>query len=669
MGADTIDMALTTIRSRLRLAAAGIAVILLVAAAAGWLIVRRLSNDIAVSVADAVRVESLTNRFTLDVGDELRAADDYLIHRDADARRRFVDRGRDAHFVQALLARSHATSTVGSVPSDAELLARIDQELSAIEITRSRSHRLADLGDMRGVRAALEPAGAIEAKLRSDVSLLSAHQADRVAVLGANVRQTALARAGRLVVMLLAAICIVALLAGMLARSISRPLDLLVAHAQALHNRTRGRRTSPDGLPGEFQALAGAMNDASESLESLARTEAALAQSEKLAAIGTLISGVAHELNNPLQTILLTAELMMVAETDPASKDDLRQINEQVVRARAIITDLLTTVRPENARRDSAPLEVVLNALSPELVRVADRHNATIQLHVDSPLPPMMVDRIGFSQVMTNLVANGAQASGRDGRVHIRALRCAGGCEILVDDTGPGIPASVLNRIFEPFFSTKKVGQGTGLGLSVSRGIIESMHGELTARSHWGDPSTGARFRIFLPVSSRAANTPAFTAVVPSPATGLPLVSPRPMAADRKRRMLVVDDEQPIQHLVKRHFGEQGWTVDCASDGLDALAKVEARCAMREHYVVVFCDLRMPTMSGIALHDVLSERHPDALRDFVFLSGDLASDDVREFIRRSRCRVIAKPMDLAAMSFVADEAWTHATAARELTHV
>src|SRR6185437_11030701 len=143
-----------------------------------------------------------------------------LIHRDEEARRQFIARGRDAHYVQSLLARSQATSTVANAPSDAELLARIDQELSAIEITRSRSHRLADLGDVAGVHAALEPAGALEAKLRSDVSLLSAHQADRVAVLAASVRQTALARAGRLGIMLLAAICIVALLAWMLARSI-----------------------------------------------------------------------------------------------------------------------------------------------------------------------------------------------------------------------------------------------------------------------------------------------------------------------------------------------------------------------------------------------------------------------------------------------------------------
>jgi len=660
-------MALTTIRSRLRLAAAGIAAILLIAAAAGWLIVLRLSNDIAISVGEAVRVQSLTNRFTLDVGDELRAADDYLIHRDEEARRQFIGRGRDAHYVQSLLARSQATSTVANAPSDAELLARIDQELSAIEITRSRSHRLADLGDIAGVHAALEPAGALEAKLRSDVSLLSAHQADRVAVLAASVRQTALARAGRLGIMLLAAICIVALLAWMLARSISRPLDALVEHAQALHNGARGRRTSPEGLPGEFQALAGAMNDASESLESLARTEAALAQSEKLAAIGTLISGVAHELNNPLQTILLTAELMTANETSSPAKEDLRQIHEQVMRARTIITDLLTTVRPENVRRDSAPLEVVLNGLTPELVRLADRHHTTIQFVIDSPLPPIMVDRHGLTQVMTNLVANGAQASGTGGRLHVRAARCTAGCEILIDDSGPGIPATVFNRIFEPFFSTKEVGKGTGLGLSVSRGIVESMHGELTARSHWGDPSTGARFRIFLPVGSRAGNTPASTRAVPS-STGLPLPLPYAPTADRKRRILIVDDEQPIQRLVQRYFSERGWTVDCASDGFDALAKIEARCAMHERYVVIFCDLRMPAMSGIGLHETLSERHPDVLRDFVFLSGDLVSDDVRDFIRRSNCRVLAKPIDVSAMASVVHDAWAQRTSQREVAH-
>ncbi len=644
-------MSFTTIRARLRLATAGIAVVLLAAASLGWWSVRHLSSDIQRRIADAARVQALTNRFAFDVADELRAGEAYIVDPGPQLEREFVDRGRDAHRVQAVLVRSQLAAAARDSASDAELVARIDGELSAIENMYARAHRLVDLHDIAGARIVVAEPGLAESKLRDDVAELSSNQAKRVVEFGASTMHAATERSLALAGLLLAAVLLIAALAWGIGRSIAQPLQRLVRHAEALHRGERETRTDQTGMPGEFRMLATAMNDASESLASLAEAQTALHHAEKLAAIGTLISGVAHELNNPLQTILLQTEILKAGARDPDVLSELETISTQVARSRTIITDLLTSVRQENAHRDTAPLETTLPALESELARLAARHGATLDFHVVRPLPPLIVDRVGLAQVFTNLVSNGASAAGEGGTVYVRAARCVGGCEITVDDTGPGIRPEHLSRVFEPFFSTKEVGKGTGLGLPVSRGIIELMHGTLTAEPHWGGPRTGARFRVFLPIGQAVA-----PAADPSPRASGPIDAPAlDEGAERRPRLLVVDDEIVIQKLVHHLFTRRKWVVDRASDGLQALARIEARRLAGERYNLVFCDLRMPVMSGIQLHDALAQQDPELLERLVFLSGDLVSDDVREFVARSSCRVLSKPLTADALVAIAEE--------------
>ncbi|HVX42163.1 MAG TPA: hybrid sensor histidine kinase/response regulator [Gemmatimonadaceae bacterium] len=647
-------MFLATIRARLRLAAAAIALILLGAATLGWWTVRHLANDVERRVQDAARVQSLTNRFAFDVADELRAGEAYIVEPSARLEGEFNERGRDAHRVQAILVRSQLAAAARDSASDAELVARIDGELSTLENTYARAHRLTDLGDVAGARAVLAVPGDAEAKLRDDVAALGANQANRVLEFGALTMRVATNRAILLAAVLAAVIGLLALLAWALGQSIAQPLQQLVSHAEALHRGDRERRTDERGMPGEFRVLATAMNDASASLASLAETQAALHHAEKLAAIGTLISGVAHELNNPLQTILLQTEILKAGARDPRTIAELETIATQVARSRTIITDLLTSVRRENAHRDTAPLESALHALEPELAQLATREGASLNFFVVKPLPPLIVDRVGMAQVLTNLVSNGAAAAGGGGTVYVRASRCVGGCEITVDDTGPGIRAEHLARIFEPFFSTKDVGKGTGLGLPVSRGIVESMGGTLTVESHWAGPRTGARFRVFLPIGQPAvaAAGPAPRSV--TPVAGAPVVAPDGAVPPRPL-MLVVDDEIVIQNLVYQIFVRRDWAVDRASDGLQALARIEARRLAGARYDVVFCDLRMPAMSGMQLHDAIARQAPELLQRLVFLSGDLVSDDVRDFVARSSCRVLSKPLTTDTLVGVAEE--------------
>jgi len=650
---------LGSIRARLRFAAAGIAVVLFAAATVGVLTLQRLARDIQRAETAEARVQDLTSRFALDVADELRAGDQYLHTADAVSDAAFRSRGREAHRVQAALVRLQGTGVPHDSASDAELLARIDAELSVIESVYARAHRLVDIGAGSTATTIVGRADTLESQLREDVSVLARNETTRVTEFAHSVRREAMASSAVLMALLVGAIGLVALLTWQVGASMSRPLAVLVAHANALQQGEREMHTASEGMPSEFRVLANAMNQASQSLASLARTEEALHQSEKLAAIGTLISGVAHELNNPLQAVLLTSELLKAEATDSETRAELAAIGEQVLRARTIISDLLKTVRTDTVVRDAAPLEGTLRDVERELSTIAARYGSDVELIVNGPLPPLVVERVGFVQVITNLVANAGAAALEGGRIRVTAQRCGGGCEILVDDSGPGIRPEVHGRIFEPFFSTKPVGKGTGLGLSVSRGIIESMGGTLTAESPGGGNLTGARFRVFIPSGRHRPNTKlaprASAEAPPQPATQSDRTASAAPARIEPRaacRMLVVEDEPAIRTVLERLFRLRGWTVDVASNGDEAWSAINESVIEDSPYGAIVCDLRMPVLSGMELHDLLQREQPDLLNRLVFLTGDIVGADVRAFVERTRCRILSKPLDVADLDRV-----------------
>jgi PAS domain S-box-containing protein len=219
-------------------------------------------------------------------------------------------------------------------------------------------------------------------------------------------------------------------------------------------------------------------------------TEQALRQSEKLAALGQLVSGVAHELNNPLAAILLFTEDLLAGEQRVEEREALGIIAQQARRSRAIVRDLLSFVRSREVARVSVPVETLLIDMARALQ--AQVSELAVELHVDVPRENdvIPVDRAGIEQILTNLVVNAAQATGPNGNIWLRTRR--DGDEILfeVDDDGPGVSAEVLPRIFEPFFTTKPMGQGTGLGLSVSLGIAQQHGGTIAVADR--DPHDGS---------------------------------------------------------------------------------------------------------------------------------------------------------------------------------
>jgi PAS domain S-box-containing protein len=239
-----------------------------------------------------------------------------------------------------------------------------------------------------------------------------------------------------------------------------------------------------------------------EDVTHLRDTEHALRQAEKLAAVGQLISGVAHELNNPLSAILLFAEELLCSERPDDETEALTIITQQARRSRGIVRDLLAFVRSrEVVRAPICPddlLRRIARTLEPQVNELG------VRLHVSvSAVESIHVDQAGIEQVVTNLVMNAAQATGRDGNVWVHGFAEPGGYAIEVVDDGPGLPPHVLPKIFDPFFTTKPMGQGTGLGLSVSMGIVQQHGGTIVAENR-DSRGRGARLLVRLPAPARA---------------------------------------------------------------------------------------------------------------------------------------------------------------------
>ena len=368
-----------------------------------------------------------------------------------------------------------------------------------------------------------------------------------------------------------------------------------------------------------------------EDVTPLRRAQDALRQSEKLAAIGQLMSGVAHELNNPLSAILLFVETLLQEARTPEDEEALTHIRDQARRSRAIVRDLLSSARGGDVQRVRTNARQLIERTVRGLDLQIEDLGVKLELAFAASTPDIEADGPAIAQVLTNLVVNGAQAAGAGGSVWLSTRNVGGRLDILVEDSGPGLSGEVMSRLFEPFFTTKPHGQGTGLGLAVSRGIIESHSGTLTAENI---SRRGARFTISLPAL-------ADTIVVHEPPNAPAVVG------GQHRHVLLIDDEASIRLALSRFFSRRGWTVHEAEDGAVGLERLVASDS--PPFAIVISDLKMPGLSGIELHDRLAALRPDLLGRCVFSTGDAASSEVLSFIERSRCTVLQKPFELATL--------------------
>jgi PAS domain S-box-containing protein len=377
-----------------------------------------------------------------------------------------------------------------------------------------------------------------------------------------------------------------------------------------------------------------------ENITPLRAAEQALRQAEKLAALGELVSGVAHQLNNPLSAILLFSEDLLLNERRAEEREALGIIAQQARRSRAIVRDLLSFARSRDAVREPVESRPFFDQLVRTLAPQLEEQGVSLHAMIDDESIVLPIDRAGIEQVITNLVINGAQAAGVGGTVCLHAGRDGAQFVIEVLDDGHGIPADAFPRIFEPFFTTKPMGQGTGLGLSVSRGVVEQHGGRIVARNRVDvDGDRGALFTVRLPLPSRAE------AVVDS------ATDPAP-CPEGAHRVLIVDDEATIRQALTRFYQRRGWVVTQAEDGAHAFERLIASC---EPFDLVISDMKMPGVSGMELHAALREVRPDLVDRVLFCTGEVDSATVSAFVADTHCHVLVKPFDLRALASLSDD--------------
>ena len=376
-------------------------------------------------------------------------------------------------------------------------------------------------------------------------------------------------------------------------------------------------------------------------LDALSQAQARLVQSEKLAAVGELVAGVAHELNNPLTSVVLYAQMLQQLDLGPETRRDLERVVGESMRAAKIVRGLLDFARQRPVERKPTQVnEAITNSI--EFVAYdLQRNQITCELALDPGLPLTLADHVQLQQVFINLLTNARQAIRTGPGKGIIQIRTETGhslflgeqqgapvvIRIYIKDDGPGIPPEAIPRIFDPFFTTKPAGQGTGLGLSICHGIISEHGGHI-----WADnqPGQGAIFIIELPILAPKPSE----AVVADAKTS----HPDDIAA---HQILVIDDEPAVVEIIARALRRKGYQVDTANDGTSALA-----CLYRTNYDLVLCDVRMPDMSGPDLYRQIKLKDAQMAARILFTTGDIVSPARRQFFDETGAPYLAKPFEL-----------------------
>ena len=409
----------------------------------------------------------------------------------------------------------------------------------------------------------------------------------------------------------------------------------------------------------------------------LETTRQQLVQREKLAAVGQLVSGVAHELNNPLQGVIGYAELMLASKPAVGESAELRAIHDNANRAAGIVRNLLSFAGRTTSARSWQQINGVVGAA------IAARETQLKAAAIDVPirtadrLPLVYIDAARLEDVIGNLIQNAeaAIAARREGKVLGRPVSSKARGEISITtrletdperilvevaDNGSGLKDEDLMRVFDPFFTTRAVGEGTGLGLSVCYGIVREHGGQIIARN---GPAGGAVFTIELPVMAESLVAVTAAGLAPSPGvdprSGLPAsavfarVAPPPgvdvEALPRRRKALVVDDEESNAALVRRVLASAGYDVESTTLSRRALVMIE-----RTAYDAVIADVKMPELSGQELYGRVCQIRPEMARRFIFITGDIDGQDTREFLDETRCSYFMKPFNLERLTAAVD---------------
>jgi two-component system, NtrC family, sensor kinase len=439
----------------------------------------------------------------------------------------------------------------------------------------------------------------------------------------------------RLTLLSLTGILLCSLLIWVLIRRITRPLRELRSSVEAVGRGDFSQRIDVHSND-EYGELATVFNQMMENLnasqKSLRSTQDQLVQTEKLSAIGKFVAGVAHELNNPLTGVIGFSEMLQDTGINEHQQNYLNRVIDSAERCHKIVQSLLSFSRRRRPERTSVNINQLIESTVEIFKYELPVSNIEVTSDLASDLPALLIDPHQIQLVFLNILNNARQAiesQETSGVIHITTELTEGHVRISFCDNGPGIPSENLSQIFDPFFTTKSVGEGTGLGLSLSYGIIREHDGAITAKNN---DEKGVTFIIDLPVVSiKDEHKP----------IKIPPAAFAKLERASANKILVIDDEENILELIKEALAGYGYNVETVCDGESAL-----RAVKNQTYDLIICDWKIPGISGQSFYERLREMNPQALQRFFFITGDILGESAEKFLRVEKKICLFKPFSI-----------------------
>jgi PAS domain S-box-containing protein len=405
-------------------------------------------------------------------------------------------------------------------------------------------------------------------------------------------------------------------------------------HADGTWRMLRASASPLYDTTGKINGVVASARDVTESKTA----EQQLMQKEKLAAMGEMMTGVAHELNNPLTAILGISDLIRERAVDDAMRHQIETVLKQARRAATIVQNLLVFSRPSILRQSRVHLDQILKQALDTQRTSLQQKKITVQFQGARDLPTIEGDAKLLVQGFSNLISNAEQAIGAErenGTLRITAGFADGKIVLAFSDDGPGISPQNLGKIFDPFFTTRRPSGGTGLGLTISQAIVKEHGGKIEVESTLG---AGTTFRVLLP----AVVEEVLPQAVPSRAD----VPPPPGSAElRGHSVFIVDDEESIREIVHEGLASRGMVVEDAASSEEALSHL-----VNGKYEFVLCDFNLPGLNGEQLFERVRSQARAATPRFVFMTGALLDSEKVAQFREKGASVLQKPFHVAALA-------------------
>ena len=375
-------------------------------------------------------------------------------------------------------------------------------------------------------------------------------------------------------------------------------------------------------------ALQRAHDDLRHEMAERQRMQEALFQQEKLAALGTLLANVAHELNNPLAVATMQLDNLQEAWGSGAWREDIDLLRQAVERCQSVVQSFLALARQQAPERRAVALHTVMGDVLVLLGHALEVDGISVESHLADDLPPLWADPNQLHHVIANLITNAHHALRQTDPPRCLRLTAAATADrrqvqLAVTDSGPGMPPDVQRRIFEPFFTTKPQGEGSGLGLPLCRSIVEGHGGTMQIASQ---PGCGTTVALMLPAAASDVQMPERS------------FEPAEAGQTQGGTILLIDDERGMQRALRSLLQRGGHDVTTAANGLEGLAALEARS-----YEVILCDMRMPDLDGPGFYRELERRYPHLLSRVVFLTGDVLGPEAQAFFAQVDHPRLEKP--------------------------